>query len=95
MGVAGGRLLPTPAYNSIQPYCIEHRDRWVPIPELTVNVAGGVPIECKGGVQIMDFSAELGETGIEIYLNGIPYPCYEELFPHHVEAYKKRFGRRA
>ena len=95
MGVAGGRFSPTSAYSSIQPYCIKHRDRWVSIPELTVSAAGGAPIKSSGGVQIIDFSPELGEAGIEIYLNGVPYPCYEELFPHHVESYKKQFRQNA
>ena len=61
MGVAGGRLLPTPAYASIQPYCIKHRDDGVSIPELTVEAAGGVPLKCRGSIQIIDFSPELGE----------------------------------
>jgi hypothetical protein len=94
MGVAGGRFLPTPAYASIQPYCIEHRDRWVPIPGLMISVVGGAPIECSGGIQIIDFSPELGEAGLEIHLNGVPYPRYGELFPHHMEAYKKQFGQK-
>ena len=95
MGVAGGRFLPTPAYSSIQPYCIEHRDSWVPIPELTVRVAGGLPIECSGPIQIIDFSPELGEAGIEIHLCGVTNPPYAELFPHHVEAYKRQFEGKA
>src|ERR1700730_9314100 len=91
MGVAFGRLLPTPLYASIQPYCIKHRDRWVAIPGLTVEAAGGVPIECSGGVQIIDMSPELGEQGIHIHLNGVTNPPYAQLFPHHVEAYRKQF----
>lgn len=35
MGVAGGRFLPTAAYDSIQPHRIKHRDNWVAIPELS------------------------------------------------------------
>ena len=93
MGVASGRFLPTSAYSSIQPYCIEHRDRWLPIPGLAVSVPDGSPIECSGSVQIVDFSVELGEAGIEIYLNGVTNPRYEELFPHHVEAYKKQWAK--
>jgi hypothetical protein len=91
MGVAGGRFFPTPVYSSIQPYCINNREHWVPIPELTVGLAGGVPIQCSGGIQIIDLSPELGEGGIEIHLNGVTDPPYGELFPHHVEAYKKQF----
>jgi hypothetical protein len=92
MGVAFGRLLPTPAYISIQPDCIKHRDSGYQIPSLTVEVVGGVPIECSGGVKIIDFSPELGEAGIQIHLLGVTNPPYDELFPHHVEADKKRFG---
>lgn len=94
MGVAGGRLLPTPAYASIQPYCIKHRESWEPIPELTVSITGGVAIECVGPVQIIDYSPELGEAGIEIHVCGITKPPYAELFPHHVEAYRKQFSRK-
>jgi hypothetical protein len=71
---------------------VDHRKHWVSIPALTVCVASGVPIECSGGVQIIDFSPELGEAGIEIHLNGVTNPPYGELFPHHVEAFKKQFG---
>jgi hypothetical protein len=92
MGVASGRFVPTAAYASIQPFCIKHREHWVSIPALTVCVASGVLIECSGGVQIIDFSPELGEAGIEIHLNGVTNPPYGELFPHHVEAFKKQFG---
>jgi len=92
MGVASGRFVPTPAYASIQPYCIERRDHWLSIPELMIELAGGAPIECSGGVQIIDFSPELGEAGIEVHLNGVTNPPYSELFPHHLEAYKKQFG---
>jgi len=90
MGVAGGRFLPTAAYGSIQPHCIKHRDHWVAIPELSVSTPEGVRIECSG-IVILDFSPELSEAGIEIEVCGITQPPYAELFPHHVEAYKKQF----
>jgi len=54
MGVASGRLVPTAAYRSIQEYCIKHRDGWVSLSELTVSPVGGAPIECAGGVQIIE-----------------------------------------
>jgi hypothetical protein len=90
MGVAGGRFVPTPAYASIQSYCIKNRDSWVPIPELTIAVTGcSLPIERSGPITIDDYSVELGE--IEISIHGVPYPLYAELFPQHVESYKKAF----
>jgi len=91
MGVALGRFFPTAAYSSIQPHCIDHRDCWVAPSELTVELAGGVPIQCSGGIQIIDLSPELGEAGIQIHLNGVTDPPYNELFPDHVEAYRKQF----
>jgi len=91
MGVAGGRFVPTPAYKSIQQQCIAGRDVWEPIPNLTVELEEGQRIEGSGGIQIIDFSPELGEKGVEVHVNGIPYPLYGELFPQHVEAYRKQF----
>ncbi len=91
MGIAGGRFLPTRAYDSIQPHCIKYRDNWVPIPELYVSTPAGVRLECSGSIQILDFSPELGATDIHIEVWGIIKPPYVELFPHHVEAYKKQF----
>lgn len=93
MGVAGGRFLPTPAYSSIQRHCIQHRDSWVPIPDLTVSMIGGGPIECQSGVVILDYSPELGEIHVEAI--GIPHPLYGELFPQHVQAYKDQFKKKS
>ena len=91
MGVAGGRFWPAPAYSSIQPHCIRHRDCWLPMAELTIGIAGGQTMECSGGVCIQDFSRELGEREIEVSIEGVPYPLYEQLFPHHVQAYRDQF----
>jgi len=91
MGVASGRCWPIPAYSSIQAHCIAHRDRWVDIPGLTVNLTAGPAIECGGTVMIFDYSSELNEIQIEVWY--IPYPLYEELFPQHVEAYRNQFKK--
>jgi hypothetical protein len=48
-------------------------------------------LNAAGGIQIIDFSPELGQEGIIIHLNGVTSPPYAELFPHHVETYKKQF----
>ena len=91
MGVAFGKLTPTPAYASIQPHCIEHRDHWINISGLKAETPSGVPIDCSGGIQIIDLSPELGDAGIQVHLNGVTDPPYRELFPNHVDAYKKQF----
>ena len=92
MGVAGGRFFPTPAYKSFQPYCVEHRESWRSVPELTVSLVGGRPIECVN-VVILDYSCELGTEEIEVEALGIPYPLYGELFPQHVEVYRNQFKK--
>jgi hypothetical protein len=91
MGVAGGKFLPTAAYASIQPHCIQHRENWTAIPGLSVSTPDGVRLECSGPILILDFTVELGESEIEIEVCGITSPPYAKLFPHHVEAYKKQF----
>ena len=91
MGVAFGRFLPTCAYSKIQSYCITHREHGVVMPELAIALPEGAPIQCSGGIQIVDLSPELGGSGIQIFLNGVPYPLYGQLFPGHVEAYKNQF----
>jgi hypothetical protein len=93
MGVAHGRFMPTPVYDSVRQYCIERRDKGATIAGLVVETAEGVPIECSGGTQIIDLSPDLGERGIQIFLNGVVNPSYGELFPQHVEAYKKQVQR--
>jgi len=93
MGVAHGRFLPTPAYSSIRQCCIERRDQGASIAGIGAETPDGVPIECSGGIQIIDHSPELGDNGLYIFLNGIVNPSYDELFPQHVEAYRKQFRK--
>ena len=90
MGVAFGRLVPTSAYKSIQQQCIACRDAWEPIPDLTVELEEGQGIEGSGGIQIIDFSPELGEDGMQVHVNGIPYPRYGDLFPQHIASYNEQ-----
>lgn len=89
MGVASGRLVPTAAYKSIQQHCMA--DAWQEIPTLTVEFEDGRPLERSGPVQIIDFGSDYGEEGIQVSVNGIPYPLYGDLFPQHVEQYRKQF----
>ena len=94
MGLAHGQFIPSPAYRSVQQNCIEHGINGVVLPGLTVYTDRGTSVGCSGGVQIIDLSPELGDIGIQIHVNGIPYPLYAELFPQHVKAYKDQFRDR-
>jgi len=85
MGCAYGKFVPTAAYRAIQQHCVQHREKWEPIPGLTVE-ASGVTLECSGGFQIVDYSAEMGSEGIQLHLLGITTPKYAELFPDDLKA---------
>jgi hypothetical protein len=89
MGMACGRFFPTEAYKSIQQHC--NPEALQPIPNITVEDEGGRPIEHSGPVQVLDFGPEYGEEGIQVSVDGIPYPLYGELFPQHVAVYRNQF----
>jgi hypothetical protein len=59
-----------------------------------VRTADGQPVPAQGGVQINDYTAELGPDEIEVEVLGIGYPLYEELFPGrsavHVEGLRRK-----
>jgi hypothetical protein len=81
MGVAAGKFLPTTAYLGIQPSVVAARESSQAFLSLGVRLVGGAWIPAQGGVQILDYSAELGTDGLEIEVLGIGFPLYEELFP--------------
>jgi hypothetical protein len=93
MGMAHGRFIPTPAYNSVRQFCIERRGEGASIAGLVVETSEGLAIQCSGPIQIIDLSPDLGDKGIHIFLDGIVNPSYSELFPQHVEAYRKQFRK--
>jgi hypothetical protein len=77
MGVAAGRFLPLQA---IQPIVVAARNNSQTHLGLIVRTADGHAIQAHG-VQINDYSAELGPDDIEVAVLGIGHPLYEELFP--------------
>jgi len=90
MGVAHGRFLPASSYSDIQSTVIcscgkqEHLD-------LQVFTEAGELIPCIG-MGIQDGSKDIGPTEIYVEVLGIPYPEYQNIFPHHVAAYEKLFS---
>src|ERR1700733_10186500 len=82
MGVAGGRFLPYPAYSTIQSSVVRSRDDFQDSQAhlaLVIRLKDGAEVPSAGGVRITDYSAELGDEGLEIEGLGIPYPLYGEL----------------
>ena len=60
---------------------------------LSVRSSNGTDLPAQGGVQILDYSAELAAEEIEVHVLGIAYPTYKKLFPSHVAAYRARFSK--
>ena len=92
MGVAGGQFVPSTNYALVRPACVAARESSQSHIGLSVRLAGGESVPAQGGVQIFDYSEELGESGVEVHVNGIPHPLYERLFPELVAAYAKQFS---
>ena len=100
MGVVFGKILSSDkmlCFDFLSNYC---RDRSIDMTEypenkliITRTIAGlkvinQNGIEIKGeGVNIEGMDSE----GFDINIFGIPFPFYQEEFPHHVKADKNRF----
>ena len=91
MGVAIGRFFPLVAYRAIQASVVAARDGSGSQSHLALAVrpVGGAVLPAEGGVQLVDFSSELGPEAIEVHVLGVGYPLYEELSPQHVAAYAR------
>jgi hypothetical protein len=101
MGVAFGRIQLTgitSGYDFFQSYCRNNKieivadypdDRLITtsnIPNLTVIAPDGREIKGQGtNIEGMD------REGFEVAIAGIPYPFFEEEFPHHVRTYNGQF----
>jgi hypothetical protein len=67
MGVAGARFFPLSAYEVIQPLAVAARDTSQAHLALSVQTPDGRTIPAQGGVQIIDYSSELGDEGLEVH----------------------------
>lgn len=89
MGVAFGVFIPNASYATIQHECqTNHADQ--SLLQLSAKTESGRQISCAG-VGILDYSAEVDPSYVEVNVLGIPYPLYGELFPHHVALYEQKF----
>jgi len=98
MGVAFGKLVPTEAFggirgaaepgNVLKKNSIKNIRAW---RGLSVRTPNGDALECQMGVQVLEHGEAKNPYALEVYCSGIPYPLYEELFPHHVKEYRDQF----
>lgn len=92
MGVAFGCFIPTASYGAIQERIIAETASGQTSFHFQVKAPMQVWIKAVG-VSISDYSKEVGVEGIEVSVLGISNPPYEQLFPDHVDAYKRSFQR--
>jgi hypothetical protein len=91
MGVAFGIFVPASGYSVIEADCKKSTLSSLNYIELSAREVGGLVLPASGGVCVFDYSDELGPSGREVSVLGIPYPLYQQLFPEHVAAYDKQF----
>jgi hypothetical protein len=99
MGVASGKFLPMPAYEAVRSSTtVSWTQKELASQShllLVVRDTEGRDIPSSGGVQILDYSEELGPEGLTVDILGVGYPLYEEIFPQHVAAYKNVWKEKA
>lgn len=96
MGVVFGRLIfdeIVSGYSFFKSYCTEEYIEINDYPEERLILTRAIP-----GLKVYDFSGTeikglacsisgMDSGEFEISIEGVPYPFYEEEFPHHVRAY--------
>ena len=90
MGVAFGRFIPAEGFSvfvQTVPTDATDGDRVRIWNNLEARSANGVVLQCAGVGVRYDLD---GKFACEVEVLGIDSPLYQEMFPHHVEAYDLR-----
>ncbi|PJJ54805.1 hypothetical protein [Hymenobacter chitinivorans] len=100
MGVVFGKIdfvAIKSGYAFFKSYCLGKGVVFDDIPEERCISTQGIPglmVIAEGGVEIKGLACTVSgmdSDEFEICLIGVPYPAYEEEFPHHVQAYSQRW----
>lgn len=101
MGVVFGKLIADNnliCYNFLSKYCKDNGIGATEYPEdklITTRTIPGLKVVNENGVEIIGLSSNLegmDSEGYVVNIEGVPYPFYEEEFPHHKKAYDDQFG---
>jgi hypothetical protein len=96
MGVAFGKFVPAGSFAefaSSTPMSSQSSARVRIWSDLRATSPDGIVLDdATVSVALVEQSSEEGEADIEVTAEGIPYPLYAELFPHHVADYSARFS---
>lgn len=101
MGVVFGRIIffdIQSGYKFFREYCLKHTIEFQDYPDVKLILTRSIP-----GLKVFDsigdeikgescYISGMDDEGFEIYIEAIPYPFYQEEFPHHVMAYQNRFN---
>ena len=100
MGVVFGQINFTDknlGYNFFKNYCLKNTIKFIDYPENKLIQTMEIPnlkVIDQNGIEITGQSANISGMDSDIFeitIIGIPYPFYEEEFPHHVKAYNEMF----
>ena len=100
MGVVFGKILSNDkslCYDFLSKYCKDNNIGATEYPEnklITTRTIPTLKIVNDNGIEIKGMSSNIegmDTEGFEINIEGVPYPFFEEEFPHHVKAYNERF----
>lgn len=100
MGVVMGKIdfiIENIGYDFFKEYCIDNNIViYNDDPEDKILTTAGIPkliVKDENGIDIKGVATYIegmdGE-GFDVTIQGIPYPFYEEEFPHHVAAYNNQ-----
>lgn len=103
MGVVFGQINANNkffGYSFIKDYCksnnIEIADDYPEDKLISTMTIDSLTIQNESGSEIKGVGNQISgmdRDGFEITILGIPYPFYEEEFPHHVKEYEKMFKK--
>jgi hypothetical protein len=101
MGVVFGHITFTEkplTFDFFSKYCKDHGIKTEEDAEhkfISTQTIPNLKVINKKGIEIKGvgcYIEGLGSDPMDIYIIGIPYPFYEEEFPHHRKAYNDQFG---
>ena len=85
-------------YKFFNKYCFENNiELAYDYPEdklIATRTIAGLKITNENGIEVKGLGNQIsGMDGdeFEVILEGVPYPFFEEEFPHHVKAYNEQF----
>ena len=101
MGVVFGIIVFTDqniGYDFMRHYCQSHEvelaDDFPEVKLISTRTIDSLVIKNEQGLEIKGLGNQISgmdSDGFEISIEGVPYPFYEEEFPHHVKAYNEMF----